>query len=84
MFNNEFAVLVLVGILFILIGVILVIWGKTEERKYYESLSTRHDVREYINHWPPRPSLRAWQVGGWIGLAVGIVLLIVGLVYALK
>jgi uncharacterized protein YjeT (DUF2065 family) len=84
MFSNEFAILVLVGVPFILIGVILVIWGKNEERKYYNSLSTRHDVREFVDRWPPRPGLGAWKVGGWIALAVGIVLLIVGLVYMLK
>lgn len=84
MFNNDYAILVGVGILFILFGIIAVVWGKTEARRYYNSLSTRHDVREFVERWPPRPGLAAWQVGGWIALAVGLVLLIVGAVYLLK
>lgn len=84
MWSNEFAVLMGVGILFILFGVVGVVWGKTEERKYYNSLSTRHDVREFIERWPPRPGLGAWKVGGWIALAVGVVLLIVGAVYLFR
>ncbi len=81
MWSNEFAVLIGVGILFILFGVVGIVWGMTEERKYYNGLSSRRDVREYMERWPPRPGLGAVKVGGWIALAEGLVLVIVGTVY---
>ena len=72
-----------IGGLFGLLGLGAIIWGKVEERKYYDSLSSRTDVREYLNHWPPHPDIGAWKIGGWIALAIGLLLLVVGGVFCL-
>ena len=73
-------VLMIVGGLIILLGIIALIWGKKEERSYYDTLSTRPDTREFMEHWPPRPQFGALKIGGWIAMAVGLMMAIWGLV----
>lgn len=67
-----------VGGIFVILGIILVSLGRGEAKGYYDSLSTRPDVREYLEHWPQRPRVGAVKIGGWISLAVGLVLAAVG------
>ena len=75
---NDFLILMGAGGLFILLGLVAIIWDKREEKRYYNALSTRPDVREYLEHWPQRPELGALKVGGWISIAVGLVMLAIG------
>ena len=72
--------LILMGIggLFILLGLGSVIWGRSEERRYYDSLSKRTDVREYLEHEPQRPEPGALKIGGWIAIAIGLVMVAMG------
>ncbi len=62
-----------IGGFFVLLGIILIIMGKTEEKRYYDSLASRHDVREFMEHWPERPRVGSVKIGGWVSLAVGLV-----------
>lgn len=75
---SDFLILMGVGGLFILLGLAALIWDKREEKSYYNALSTRSDVREYLEHWPQRPELGALKVGGWISIAVGLIMLAIG------
>jgi hypothetical protein len=63
----------IVGVFIFLFGIGLIIWGKREEENYYESLTTRFDLREFFSHWPPRPEPGALKTGGWIAIVVSIV-----------
>jgi hypothetical protein len=65
---------------FILLGLIGLFFGFREETGYFNRKARSDDLREFMNHWPPRPQLGALKIGGWIALAVGVVLLIVGIV----
>jgi uncharacterized membrane protein len=67
-----------VGGIFVILGIILILLGRGEAKGYYNSLAARHDVREYLEHWPQRPRVGAVKIGGWIFLAVGLVLAAVG------
>ena len=78
MFLGEPIVLMGIGGLFILIGIAVIIWGRREEKAYYNSLSTRSDLREFLDHWPRRPGQGALEIGGGIAIAVGIAMLIMG------
>jgi hypothetical protein len=62
-----------IGGFFVLLGIILIIMGKSEEKRYYDSLASRHDVREFMEHWPERPRVGSVKIGGWVSLAVGLV-----------
>ncbi len=64
--------------LFIVLGIIGIVWGKIEENSYYTTISSRLDVREFVNHRPSHPEPGALKTGGWICIALGIVLLAVG------
>ena len=68
----------IVGASILLLGIIFIIWGKKEEENYYDSLTTRFDLREYVSHWPPRPEPGALKTGGWIAIIVGIIIAAVG------
>ena len=75
---GEYFILMGIGGLFILLGLAAVIWGRSEETGYYDSLSTRHDVREYLEHEPLRPEPGALKIGGWIAITVGLVMAAIG------
>ncbi len=65
---------------FIILGLIGIIWGRHEEKSYFESLAARPDLREFMVHWPERPQPGALRIGGWIAIAVGLIILVVGVI----
>ncbi len=67
-----------IGGFFILLGVILIFWGKIEKGAYYDSLASRTDAREFLEHWPERPRVGSLKIGGWVALAVGLALVAAG------
>ena len=75
---SEYFILMGMGGLFILLGLAAIIWGKHEGKSYYNSLSTRIDVREYLEHQPEHPEPRALKIGGWIAIAIGLLMLAMG------
>ena len=78
MLHQHCFILMGMGGLFILLGLATIIWGKREEKGYYNSLSSRTDVREYLEHWPQRPESEALKIGGWIATAIGVLMLAMG------
>lgn len=79
----DWLVLMGMGGVFILLGIGAFVWGRNEEKGYYDSTASRTDAREFLNHWPPRPSLGAPKIGGRIAIAVGFILLIIGIIVLL-
>jgi hypothetical protein len=69
------------GGFFFLLGIILLLGARREEKGYYNDLSRRADLREFLTHWPPRFGTQAFRVGGWISIAIGVVLIILGGVF---
>lgn len=77
--NLQAIIAVIMGVVFIVLGIGARRWGKTEEKHYYDKIVTRRrDVREYLDRTPIRPEARALVAGGWIAIIVGIFLLILG------
>jgi len=78
--RNDWLILIGIGGLFILLGIVSIIWGRREEKSYYDSLSSsrRPDVREFFEHRPRRPEPGALKIGGWIAIAVGVLMLALG------
>jgi hypothetical protein len=67
------------GGLFVLLGIIFILWSKREQKRYYNSiLLTQKDIRESLTHEPERHWLSAWEIGGRISLIIGSMLLIGG------
>ena len=76
--QSDWLMLVGIGGLFLALGIALIFWGRGEEKSYYNDISTHTDVREYLEHEPGRPEPGALKVGGWIAIAVGLVMLAMG------
>jgi len=77
--HQDYFILMGIGGLFIILGLAAVIWGKREEKGYYNALGARRgDAREFMDHWPPRPQPGALKAGGWIAIAVGVAMLATG------
>lgn len=79
--EGEWFFLMGVGGGFIVLGIIGLLWGRHEEKRYFESLTNRTDVREFLSHWPERPQPGSLKVGGWIAIALGVLLLVVGVIF---
>jgi len=76
--QHDYFVLIGMGALFILLGLAAIIWGRSEEKSYYDSLSSRTDAREFLEHWPQRPQFGALKIGGWIAGAIGVLMAVLG------
>ena len=74
----DWLILIGLGGLFLVLGVALVAGGRREEKGYYDSLTTRSDMREFVEHTPQRPEPGALKIGGWLAIAIGVVLLALG------
>ncbi len=79
--KGDYSTFLIIGGVFIIVGIILYFWGKYEESKYYNSISHRYDVREYLERRPKRPEPAALKIGSKIAFAVGIVMLALGGVF---
>jgi len=67
------------GGFFVLLGIIFILGNRREKKKYYNGiLLTQRDIKETITREHERFWLQAWQIGGWISLIVGIVLMTIG------
>lgn len=76
--QNDLVILMIIGGVFILLGLGAFFWGKSEEKHYYASISSRQDTREFLEGWPRRPQFGSLQTGGWIAMIIGIIMLVVG------
>ncbi|MFC1992776.1 hypothetical protein ACFLV3_03065 [Chloroflexota bacterium] len=72
----ESFILMGIGGFFIVLGVVAFFWGKRQEKDYYDSIASRPDTREFLDHWPQRSEPGATKVGGWIAIALGLIMLI--------
>jgi uncharacterized membrane protein len=77
----DWLIAVVMGAVFILLGLVTIFWGRREEKSYYDAIATRADVREYVEHLPERPEPGGLRAGGWIAIAVGLLLLFVGVIF---
>lgn len=81
---DDHSIVALVGGIFLVVGIIFLAWGFRERRGYLDSLVQRRDMREFLTRWPERWWLNTLMVGGWVGLSLGVILLILGLVFWLS
>ena len=76
--QNELITLMIIGGVFTLLGLGALFWGRSEEKHYFETISSRQDTREFLEGWPRRPQFGSLQTGGWIAIIIGVIMLIVG------
>ncbi len=83
MFQHDWLVPMVIGDLFILLGLAAIFRGRSEEKHYYDSLASRTDVREFVDR-PRHPQFEALKVGGWIAIAIGLLMVVTGVVLLLR
>ncbi len=76
--HGDWFILMSMGVLFVLLGLTAFIWGKREKKSYYNSISTHPDMREFLEHEPERPEPGALIIGGWVAMAIGLLMLALG------
>ncbi|MBN1189297.1 MAG: hypothetical protein JXA46_06045 [Dehalococcoidales bacterium] len=79
MTSHDLLILIIIGSVFVLLGIIGFLWAKREERSYYSSITERIDVREFMDHLPWHPEPGSLKIGGIIIILVGITLLLIAL-----
>jgi hypothetical protein len=83
MSGSDLTIMCIIGGVFIVLGIVGLIWGKKEEGSWYTSVSGRIDVREFLDRLPGRPEPGALKIGGWIFIALGVIILLVSLAFHL-
>ena len=78
--QSDWFVLIGVGGGFMVLGLLGILWGRYEEKKYFEVMARQRDVREFVSHWPERPQPGALKTGGWIAIGLGFLLLLTGII----
>ena len=76
-YRDTFILMVMGGV-FVIIGIALILWSRREEKSYYDALSTRTDMREFLERSPERSEPSSLKIGGWISIIVGLVMLGIG------
>ena len=71
-------ILMVMGGVFIGVGIGVLFWGRREERSDSDALASRIDMREFLEHSPERSRSAGLRIGGWISIIVGLVMLGVG------
>ena len=79
--EGNWYVLVIVGGVFLVLGVCGIIWGWYEEKRLFDELAAKHDLREFSLRHIESPQPGALRIGGWIAIAVGVLTAAVGLVF---
>ena len=76
-YADSFIIMVMGGA-FLVAGIAMLFWGRRSEKNYYNSLSNRPDLREFLERSPEHPEHSSIKIGGWVGIIVGLVMLGIG------
>lgn len=78
--QGEWYILAITGGVFIFLGVASLLLGIREEKKLFEALAAKPDLREFSLKHVESPQPGALKIGGWIAIALGVIVLVVGLI----
>ena len=81
MSQGDWHILLIVGGIFIILGIGSIIWGIREEKKIFEALSKMPDLREFSLKHIESPQPGALKIGGWIAIGLGLLLEVVGIIF---
>jgi len=68
-------ILTIMGAIFLSVGIGIFAKGKSDEKKEYDTLTSRTDMKEFIEHSPEQFRAGAFKLGGMISMIVGLVML---------
>ncbi len=79
--QGDWYILMIVGGVFVVLGIIGIFWGKHEEKRIFEALAQQPDLREFSLKHVESPQPGALRTGGWIAIALGVLMLVVGVIF---
>ena len=74
-------ILEIAGIVFLVVGILALIWGMREEKHIFAQLAKKPDLREFTMRHVESPQPGALKIGGWIAIALGVLLAIADIVF---
>jgi hypothetical protein len=77
---TETIILIGAGGGFIILGILGILWGRREEKRIFEELSQKFDLREFTLNHQEGPQPGALRIGGWISIILGLFLLVIGVI----
>jgi multisubunit Na+/H+ antiporter MnhB subunit len=78
--HGDWYILAITGGVFIILGITALLLGIREEKKLFESLAAKPDLREFSLKHVESPQPGALKIGGWIAIAVGVIVLAVAII----
>ena len=79
MSHQELIITAVIGGAFVVLGFIAFLWSHREEGAWYKMVSTKIDVREFVDRGRGLTEPNALRTGGKICMAVGLVILLIAL-----
>jgi hypothetical protein len=79
--HSKWFVFVIAGVIFFVLGAIGLWWGYREEKRIFDALSQKHDLREFSQRRSDGPQSGALKTGGWLLLALGLLLAVAGIIF---
>jgi len=79
--QGDWYILLIVGGVFVILGILAIIWGMREEKRVFDALSQKPDLREFSLKHIESPQPGALKIGGWIAVGIGVILLVLGLIF---
>ena len=79
--EGDWYILVIVGGVFLILGIIAIVWGRFEEKRLFEALAEQRDLREFTLDHVESPQPGALRTGGWIAVVLGVLVLVVGIIF---
>lgn len=79
--EGKWFVLVIAGGVFLILGIIGILWGIREEKRIFEALSRKPDLREFSLRHVESPQPGALKIGGWIAIALGVLMAVAGIIF---
>jgi hypothetical protein len=80
MSGKDWYIFLIIGGVFVILGIGAVIWGIIEEKRIFEALSKKPDLREFTLKHLESPQPGALKIGGWIAIGVGVLVAVAGIV----
>jgi uncharacterized membrane protein len=78
---DKWLILIIVGGAFVILGVIGILWGMYEEKRIFEALSKKPDLREFSMRHVESPQPGSLKTGGWIAIALGVLLMVAAIIF---
>lgn len=79
--QGDWYILLIVGGVFVILGIIGIIWGIREEKRIFDALSKKPDLREFTLKHIESPQPGALKIGGWIAIGLGLITVVVGIIF---